>query len=103
MCGFRFSQLEVRVKILKQLKNLEEQQNEYDDKLKQSVENQAEYDALMSKTVATTASSTKKKPQPESDTDETTATSTASKAKEIFDTFMKRWQTDVLAGRSDEQ
>ena len=59
--------------------------------------NQAEYDALVG------TSSTAKKTASESESDETIASTTDIKAKNIFDTFMKRWQTDVLSGLSDEQ
>ena len=90
-------------KLLDKLNEKEKEQNKYDEMLTDLVGSKAEYDDVMSKAKGASASSTQKKPPPESDSEETIASMTDIKANDIFDTFMKRWQTDVLSGLSPEQ
>ena len=86
-----------RGKIKEQVEKLQSAYSKYTTRLKALVANQEEYDALVG------TSSTAKKPAPESDSDETIASMQDIKAKYIFDTFMKRLQTEVLSGLSPEQ
>jgi DNA repair exonuclease SbcCD ATPase subunit len=82
-------------KLLDKLNKTEDLQNKYDDRLRELTKS--------APSAATSASSTKKKPPPESDSDETVASVSDIKIKDIFDRFMKDWQTDVLSTLSDEQ
>ena len=68
------------------------------------VDSQAEYDAVMGKTAAASASNAGKKPTQESSSDdELTASTPALQANKMFDTFMKRRRTDVLSRLNDQQ
>ena len=79
--------------LLDKLNNIESLQNKYDYRQRQ-LKNYAPSVA--------TSSAIKK---PDSDEEETVvpARNIIQKIKDIFNTFMKRWRTEVLSGLSDEQ
>jgi len=92
-------------KLLDKLSKIGEEQDKYDNRLTALVDNKAEYDAIMGKTAAASKTPPKGSSSSSSSSseDELTKSSPALQAEKMFDRFMKRWQTDVLSGMSDQQ
>ena len=89
-------------KLLDKLRKIEQEQNKYDNRLTDLVDNQAEYDAIMGKKATASKTPTKDSSSSSSE-DELTKSSPVLQVEKKFDRFMKRWQTDVLSGMSDQQ
>ena len=87
-------------KLLDKLRKIEQERNKYDNRLTDLADNNAEYDAIMGKTATASKTPTKESSSSE---DELTASSPVLQAEKMFDTFMKRWQADVLSGMNDQQ